>query len=333
MFRRSSRFFHFNGTAYGATSGNALGYTGALGGFYGNLYQGRVSSEDYAPKGGPLEKQNTHLYIERPTYADDDPQIRPKLDKCPYFALCDMVVWHGMAPTYLDPGLLTREEHHLLLLFSRAYYEKWREIHSHPREFASKARVKLGRFSKCIQIFEHLNIPYEKIKKAQQLYFDDSSLIAMHPNLWVSAHMDDILRDQLTGRVLRKAGFADDEVDRVVRILESMRTLLVRRSDLPGDDKKETIVPFREAPTLYDLYRHLELRGDQHVVKCHNYIVEGMPKRTITLGGEDQYFDFCVDTFFEANPAIAETNSAARFVLSIDPMTRLEAGFGNGVAV
>lgn len=330
MLRHTLRRLHFGGVAYGATSGNQLGYTGGLGHF-GNLYQGRVSPEDYNVKGGPLKAQNKHLYIEQPTYADDDPTIRPKLDKCPYFALCDMVVWHGMAPTYLDPGLLTKEEHHLLLLYSRAYYEKWREIHSHPREFASKARIKLGRYTKCIQVFEYLNIEYPKIKKAQQLYFDDSSLIAMQPNLWVTAHMDDVVRDQLTGRVLRQAGFSDDEVDKVARLLDAMRTILVRREDLP--EQQEVLVPFRDAPTLHDLYSYCKLRGDQHVVKCRNYQTEGMPKRTITMGGEDMYFDFCIDTFYEANPAVSEHNAAGRFVLSVDPMTRLEAGFGNGVAV
>ena len=195
MLRNTRRFLRFGHGNYGSTSSSELGYTGGLGHF-GNLYQGRVNPDDHQPR-GDQKKVPRSLYDYIPVYADEDPVIKQKLEKCPYFALADMCVWQGMAPTFLDPGLLTKEEHHLLLLFSRAYYEKWRDIHSKPREFAPRARKKLGAFDKCAQVFEYCRIPLEKIRDAQKLYFDDASLIAMHPRLWITAHLEDSLRDQL----------------------------------------------------------------------------------------------------------------------------------------
>jgi hypothetical protein len=329
MLRRSRRMLHFGGgSTYGTTSGGSLGYTGGLGA-HGNMYQGRVNPDDHQPRGFG-SRIPKGLYEHEQVYADDDPVIKAKLERCPYFALCDMCVWQGMAPTFLDPGLLTQEEHHLLLLFSRAYYEKWREIHSAPREFVPRARKKLGRFTKCVQIFEYLKIDLPRIRKAQELYFDDATLMGFHPRLWVTAHLDEQLRDQITGRVLRQAGFVDDEVNKVFGIVDSMRTLYVIREDVPNT--ADVIVPYREAITLYDLYARLGIDGSR-AIKCHNYKADGMPARCITISGEDDFFDFLVDNFYESDPAIAETNSAARLVLRVDAKTRIEAGTGTGIWV
>ena len=322
--------------------------------FYGNLYQGRVNPEDYQPSQySTSEEARAALLTYQKVYADDDPYIRVKLDKCPYFALCDMVVWHGMAPTYLDPGLLTNEEHHLLLLFSRAYYEKWKQIHSVPREVAPKPRIKKGRFELSRRIFLYAGCSEAQIKAAQDLLIDDASFIGMQPGLWATAHLDEKVRDHLTGRVLEFAGITESQMKDIFETLQRMRTIVVRRRDqarqrpfaISSGDPDE-VVPsnqglaeheiedtglltfsFSEVPTLFDLHKVLGLDSYTGQIKCHTYTDANGTEQTLSISDEDVYFDLLVTSFFKARLEMT-TGSTSPIILTVEEKTRSEAAKG-----
>uniref|UniRef100_A0A7S1LDG4 Uncharacterized protein n=1 Tax=Neobodo designis TaxID=312471 RepID=A0A7S1LDG4_NEODS len=317
--------------------------------FYGNLYQGRVNPDDYQPSQySTNEEARAAMLTYQKVYADDDPYIRVKLDKCPYFALCDMVVWHGMAPTYLDPGLLTAEEHHLMLLFSRGYYEKWKQIHSVVREVAPKPRIKKGRFALSRRLMEYAGCSEHQIKRAQDLLIDDASFIGMKPGLWSTAHLDESLRDHLTGRVLEFAGLSEAQMADIFDTLERMRTVVVRRRDTrrkrafaitTGQDdfqatsEAEDAEPasltfqFSEVPTLFDLHKVLGLESYSGQLKCHTYVDPDGTERSISISDEDVYFDYLVNSFYQARLELT-TGSTSPFVITVEEHTRAEAAKG-----
>ena len=126
---------------------------------FGNIFSGRINPESFnAP---PMSQGTTGTYKKkamgtlrelnsRRSTAFDDPYIKGKIDKCPYFAFSDMVVWQKMDPEYLDPGLISDEEHQLLLLHSRSYFEKWKKISARPQRvtFGPKMFLHYGGSSK-----------------------------------------------------------------------------------------------------------------------------------------------------------------------------------------
>jgi hypothetical protein len=346
------------------TGGVGMGMDKAMGGlpFYGNMYMGRVNPDDYQPSQYSTSEEARSAFLTyQKVYADDDPYIRVKLDKCPYFALCDMVVWHGMAPTFLDPGLLTNEEHHLLLLYSRAYYEKWEAIHSLPREIAPKPRIKKGRFELARRLMEHAACDKHQIKRAQDLLIDDASFVGMNPNLWRTAHLDEGLRNTLTGRVLEFAGLTETQMADIFETLERMRTIVVKRKDVnrfndnvfaitgevdheaavrarevseasvtldTGDDGLEfQQFKFADAYTLYNLYKLLGLESYTGQLKCYSYIDRQQTPLQISINDEDIYFDYLVTSFFKANLHIT-TGSTSPFAITVEDKTRAEFATG-----
>lgn len=305
--------------------GGALGYTGGMD-FFGNMYQGRVNAEDYTPpQAHSRYEQFKTKFTFNKTYADDDPVIRAKIDRCPYFALSDMVVWHGMAPTFLDPGLLTTEEHHLLLLHSRMYYEKWTEIHAKPRECAPKIRIKYGRFSKTSEILDYIGVPAETKERLAIAKMDDASLIGMNPNLWATAHLDAQLRDQLTGRVFTQCDVTEHDQELIFALLDRMRTLVVHRRDTRPEQTIE--IPYSEITTLWDLHKLLGLDSYSGQIKCYNWYDEGA-RKVISMGDEDNFFDFKIYNFYKANIR-ALGNFDARAQLTVESNTRAESALGS----
>ena len=313
--------------------------------FYGNLYQGRVNADDWQPSqySTSQEARVAMLTFSR-TYADDDPYIRAKMDKCPYFALCDLVVWHGMAPTFLDPGLLTTEEHHLLLLFSRAYYEKWLEIHSKPREVAPRPRIKKGRFEVSARLLKFVGADAHQIKKARDLLIDDASFAGMKPGLWSSAHLDEKVRDHLTGRCLEFIGLKERQMDELFEMLERMRSVVVKRRDkraklfaLPGatdvsakstyynedDEDGYLTFSFKDASTLHDLHTLLGLPSYSGQLKCYNFVDKHNTEHHVSLVDEDTYFDLLIQSFFGARLEVP-SGSTSPFVITVEAETTAE---------
>ena len=338
MLRRTFRRLCIRGEPERATGGIP---------FYGNLYQGRVNPEDYQPSQySTNEEARTAMLTYQRVYADDDPYIRAKLDKCPYFALCDLCVWHGMAPTFLDPGLLTTEEHHLLLLYSRGYYEKWSEIHSKPREVAPKPRIKKGRFDLSRRLFQHARCSEAQIRKAQDLLIDDASFFGMNPKLWRHAHLDEKVRDHLTGRVLEFAGLTESQMADIFATLERMRSIVVRRrDDAPTDhvaiegavdsravaatvDGDYLTFNYRDVPTLFDLYKSLGLQTYSGQLKCYSFIDRVGTEITMSFSDEDVYFDFLVSNFLRAALEVPEPGSTSPYVITVEAKTRAEATRG-----
>ena len=312
--------------------------------FYGNLYQGRVNSMDYNPPmaDGEYGKTQEALLKLRPVYRDDDPAIRAKLDRCPYFALNDMCVWHGMDPKFLDPGVLSDDEHHLLLLYSRSYYDKWKKIHAQPREFAPALRIKRGRFDLTRELLDMLCVPTEQQEKLNDLGFDDSCLIALHPKKWVTAHLDPRLRDLLTGRVLEIAGVAQYQRDRLYDTINHMRTICIVRKDLNHDreeyrnsmwqdryeDEERLFFPYSGVRTLHDLHTRLGLETYTGQVKLYNFYDETKTRLTLTLADEDAYFDFLVRNFYNANLTLYGQPSLSRYTLVVESFENVKRNSG-----
>lgn len=223
------------GEAKFSFAGNTSAFINSAGGvpFYGNIYAGRVNTQSWAPPpmqgSGLLTPHQNHW---------DNPVVRAKIDKCPYFALCDQVLWHNMDPNYLDPGLLTVEEHQLLLLFSRAYFEKWRSIHVRPEATAPRIRIIYGHTAMLRQILKFLDVD-EAVTKTliKEFFCDDASLIGMNPRCWSTASLDPANLDHLSGRVLEFAGVSHEQRQKLYLLLDQMRRVVVRREDLIGTAK------------------------------------------------------------------------------------------------
>eukprot|EP00760_Papus_ankaliazontas_P008544 PhM_4_TR1387/c0_g1_i1/m.12781 len=278
--------------------------------------------------------------------ADDvNPSLQNTVDQCPYFALCDMAVWFGMDPAYLSPGLLNQEEHHLLLLHSRAYFEKWKAIHSSPREFMPHKRIKRGK-SSLLHLVCHVSNASEFYDKLVENMVDDASLIAMKPTLWSSAYLEPRMRSQLTGTVLQQLGMPPEKQNMFHNTIDSMRCFRVNicrgagrhlrhatkdayvDEDIESDPHRaydvveERIVHFRDAITLYDLYEHIGIRDQYNgQIRVHNF---GETRKMVSLRHEDDYFDFMYECFMEpdfvANPPIPGACST-RFELDVLPQT------------
>lgn len=310
---------------------NQGGYVNSAGGlpFYGNIYSGRVNSEAYIPP----PKIGSGL-IGPKKFTHEDPEVRAKMDACPYFALCDMVVWHNMDPQFLDPGMLNREEHQLLLLYSRAYYEKWAALHSKADVCFPRVRTRLGQSDVMTQLFRMVGCPSDTVEIARREFLlDDVSLIAMKPDLWETAHMDEALRDHLSGRVLEFLGLNEVQQRNFFQILDQMRRIVVRRRDMiseldnspiPEDVVGETIVPYAEAVTLHEFSTHLGIQPYNGQVKVYNMLDERNTRVCLTINNEDTFFDFLITNFYKANLSlatmgdIADANDAtARYVITI----------------
>ena len=139
-FLRPTRVMRMEKAFTGASSG---AFSDSVGGipFYGNIYSGRINTEAYVP---PPTGGGSGLIGPKKSWIQDDPAVKAKMDACPYFSLCDLVVWHNMDPQFLDPGILTKEEHQLLLLYSRSYYEKWAVLHSKSDVTFPRVRIRYG---------------------------------------------------------------------------------------------------------------------------------------------------------------------------------------------
>lgn len=323
------RVVTFDGGAHRAQSDTVTGLP-----FYGNLYMGRVNPEDYKPTPHnlqPMKNMGNQKFM-----PDDDPEIRSHLDRCPYFALCDMVVWHGMHHEFLDPGVLSDEEHHLLLLHSRAYYEKWKEIHAKPREIAPRLRIKRGRFAKCEAILDHLRVDRAQQEKLIERFLDDASLIAMNPNLWLTANLDPTLRLHLTGQIFE--GILNEEKQReLFELLDRMRTFVVLRTDKPqlyqpltGPPEgtyEKIVVNYRDVPTLWNFYKLLGLPSYSGQLKVKKFVGADGVSRTVTINSEDDFFDLTMSNFFNPNLNISG-ESTSRFVITVDEKTRSQNAVG-----
>ena len=345
----------------GEMSGARIGATGGLP-FYGNMYQGRVNPDDFRPPPNQNGTKPSVLFTQPRKYADEDPVIRGQIDRCPYFALCDMVVWHKMDPTYLDPGLVTREEHHLLLQFSRAYYEKWKSIHTKPREIAPTIRIKKGAVSSCQDMFTRHGVPETVQRKAFDLLFDDSHLAGLNPNVWKTCHMADYLRDHLTGASLLAAGFTPSQLQSVFETLERMRTLTIHRRDVyelderrravdrrPDEpppppsadvtgqptaasltDTPSLVLPFTECVTLFDLYTLFNLEPYNGQLKVYNYFDEHGSRLALTLYEEDSFFDMKFRSFYNANLDVT-VGCPSRFIITVTSKTRAQSSIGRWI--
>lgn len=263
MLRRCVRRLYLPERDFTHPGESPMNNTGGLP-FYGNVFSGRVNPQNYNParQGGGL--------LDAPANACDglwsNPAIRARVESCPYFALCDQVVYHNMDPAYLDPGVLTPEEHHLLLLFSRAYFHKWKTIKSRPPPAAPRIRLEYGATDLLDEIGALLDVPPSVLRTLKKEYsVDDSSLIAMEPALWVCAYLDPANLDILSGRVLDFADMTASTQEKFFTLLRQMRRIHVIRRDGVGatpsneEDEQHLVVPFRCAVTLYELYTYLGL--------------------------------------------------------------------------
>ncbi|KEG12337.1 hypothetical protein DQ04_01781010 [Trypanosoma grayi] len=305
--------------------------THAAGGvpFYGNIYAGRVDSQNYVPpvqEGSGLIKPKENLW--------DNPQVRAKLESCPYFALCDQVMWHNMDPAYLDPGLLTAEEHQLLLLFSRAYFEKWKMIHERPPNALPRVRIKYGATRILDQMLDMLDVP-AKVRQSlvKEFQLDDASLIAMDPDCWTTAYLDPFNRDHFSGRVLEFADMDEPLRNKFFLLLQQMRRMVVVRRDT--EEEERMVVPFSLGVTLFDLSKYLGLSPYNGQLKVYDYVDMQQTKHAITLKDEDTYFDFLVTLFFKAdlhNATLSDvadnTDNTARYTITVEPFTVAEKRIG-----
>lgn len=284
-----------------------LGATGGLP-FYGNIYAGRVDSQNYVP---PVQGGGTGLVIGGKKSLWDDAAVQAKVEKCPYFALCDQVLFHNMDPSHLDPGLLTPEEHQLLLLYSRAYYEKWSALHKRPAVAAPRLRLQYGSSKVLDELLDLVECPQDPRDALKQEYLvDDSSLIGMNPNCWTTAYLDPGNMDHLSGRVL---DFADVPVEcqqKFFLVLDQMRRIKVVRCDTADGEEETLIVPFLYGITLFDLHKYLGLKPYSGQLKVYDYVDGQGTPRVITLSSEDVYFDFLVSSFYKADLRKANTLSS-----------------------
>nr|CCC90114.1 conserved hypothetical protein [Trypanosoma congolense IL3000] len=297
--------------------------------FYGNIYAGRVDTQNYVPppqEGSGLIKPHSNVW--------DDPQIRARIERCPYFALCDQVVWHNMDPAFLDPGLLSAEEHQLLLLFCRAYYEKWKVIHRRPPNALPRVRIKYGSTAVLDEILELLDVPpnvRHSLVKEYQL--DDASLVAMEPECWSTAYLDPFNRDHFSGRVLEFCGMDDSTREKFYLLLRQMRRIVIVRRDTAEEER--LVLPFSAGPTLYDLSKVLGIEPYGGQLKVYDYVDMQQTQHVITLKDEDSYFDYLVTTFFKANLRKAtlcdvadDTDYTARYTITVEPFTAAEKRVG-----
>ena len=307
------------------------GYLNSSGGlpFYGNIYSGRVNTEAYIPP----PKIGSGL-IGPKKFTHEDPAVRAQMDACPYFALCDMVVWHNMDPQFLDPGMLSREEHQLLLLYSRAYYEKWAALHSKADVCFPRVRTRLGHSDVLEQLFRMVGAQPDVVETAKsEFLMDDVSLIAMKPELWETAHMDEALRDHLSGRVLEFLGLSEVQQRNFFQILDQMRRVVVRRRDMvseldntpvPEEVVGEIVVPYAEAVTLHEFCTNMSVAPYNGQVKVYNMLDERGTRVCLTINNEDTFFDFLITNFYKANLSLATmgeiadaNDSTSRYVLTI----------------
>lgn len=301
-----------------------MGSTGGLP-FYGNIYAGRVDSQNYVP---PRQGGGTGLVVGGKSLWDD-PVIQAKISKCPYFALCDQVLFHNMDPSHLDPGVLTPQEHQMLLLFSRAYYEKWQVIHRRPANAVPRLRIKKGPSPVLEELLGLIECPPDVRESLRDEYqLDDASLIAMDPSAWATAYLDPANLDHFSGRVLEFADMPRPNQEKMFRVLDQMRRLRIARRDAVDGEEPTLVVPFYYGVTLFDLHKYLGLTPYSGQLKVHDYVdLTGTP-RVITLKDEDTYFDFLISVFYRPNLRLATLNDAAdetdctsRYTITVEPFS------------
>ncbi|CCW66544.1 unnamed protein product [Phytomonas sp. Hart1] len=303
--------------------------------FYGNLYTGRVDSQNYVP-----QRQGGSYLLEKNGTLWDDTAVRAKIEKCPYFALSDQVLYHNMDPVYLDPGVLTPEEHHLLLLFSRAYFEKWKVLHKRPPNGFKRIRITYGGTQLLDNIISLLNISSKVAMTLKMEYFlDDASLIAMNPQCWDTAYLDPLNMDHFSGRVLEFGDMPKFQREQFFMLLNQMRRIVVERRDTMasnGGVPERVVLPFTKGVTLYDLYKELDLPPYSGQLKVYNLIDRIGTKRVQTLKDEDTYFDFLVLSFYKANLNQAvlsedladEMDNTCHYHITVEPFTVMERRVG-----
>lgn len=305
---------------------------GAAGGlpFYGNLYTGRVDSQNYV---APVQGGGTGLVVGCKSLWDD-PVIQARVSKCPYFALCDQVLFHNMDPSHLDPGILNPEEHQLLLLYSRAYYEKWKVIHRRPANVVPRLRIKYGGSALLDEMLELVECPKDvRLVLKLEYQVDDSCLIGMAPHCWSTAYLDPCNMDHLSGRVLEFADMPADSREKFFSVLDQMRRIRIVRRDLGTKEnpnvEEELILPFCYGVTLFDLYKYLNLKPYSGQLKVYDFMdLSGTP-RVISLIDEDSYFDFLLAVFYRANLRRAtlsknladEKDYTCRYSITVEPFT------------
>lgn len=311
-----------------------LGATGGLP-FYGNLYVGRVHEEDYRPPGQGGSAPN-FLSKNHAGALWENPAVRQKIQECPYFALCDQVLYHNMDPAYLDPGLLTPEEHQLLLLYSRAYYEKWKAIHRRPANGVTRIRIRYGSSDLLDRMCNYLDVPGKVRDVLKREYLvDDSCLIAMNPDVWSTAYFDPANLDHLSGRVLGFADMAEETQEKFFALLHQMRRLHIVRKDLSGAAEEHFVVPYKEATTLYDLSKSLNIIPYAGQLKVYNMVDLRGTVQTVTLSDEDAFFDFLVTSFYKADLHRATLGELAdssdyttQYTITVEPYTAAERRVG-----
>lgn len=324
MLRKGTRVLLMEGErAFFQPGASPVASTGGLP-FYGNLYTGRVDTQNYVPP-----RQGGSGLLDKDSTLWDNPVIRQKLHSCPYFALSDQVMYHNMDPAYLDPGLLSPEEHQLLLLFSRAYYEKWKEIHRRPPMPLPQLRIRYGSSKLLDDILFLLDVSpavSEVLKKEYAV--DDAALIGMNPNLWSSAYLDPANMDQLSGRVLEFAGMPEATRHKFFLLLEQMRRIKVHRRDLPNGEERVEVVPFHFGVTLFDFCKYLGLQPYNGQLKVYDMVDLEGTMRAETLKSEDLYFDFLMALFYRADIRSATLNDLAdandttcRYTVTVEPFT------------
>ncbi|KAK7200734.1 hypothetical protein NESM_000131400 [Novymonas esmeraldas] len=331
MLRRSARRLALEGERQFFMPGSSpVQSTGGLP-FYGNLYAGRVDSQNYMP---PRQGGSGLLEVDKSLW--DNPAIRQKLQACPYFALSDQVLYHNMDPVYLDPGLLSPEEHQLLLLFSRAYYEKWSIIHRRPPLALPRLRISYGTSELLDEIFFLLDVHPSVCAVLKKEYaVDDASLIGMHPDLWSTAFLDPANMDHLSGRVLEFAGVPEPTRRKFFLLLDQMRRIKVHRRDLPNGEERVDVVPFGYGVTLFDFCKFLGIEPYAGQLKVYNYTDLRGTTRAETLKDEDSYFDYLVALFYRADVRSATlsdvadaTDNTCRYTVTVEPFTAEERRTG-----
>ncbi|KAG5467880.1 hypothetical protein LSCM4_00966 [Leishmania orientalis] len=324
MLRKSGRRLALEGERqFFNLGGSPMQSTGGLP-FYGNLYAGRVDSQNYVP---PRRGGSGLLEVDKSLW--DNPATRQKLQACPYFALSDQVMFHNMDPVYLDPGLLSPEEHQLLLLFSRAYYEKWAAIHRRPPHALPRLRIPYGSSKLLDEILFLLEVHPDVCEVLKKEYaVDDSSLIGMNPDLWSTAYLDPANMDQLSGRVLEFAGVPEPKRKKFFLLLDQMRRIKVHRRDLANGEERVDMVPFRYGVTLYDFSKFLGITPYSGQLKVYDYVDLQGTARAETLKDEDSYFDYLIALFYRADirsstlTDMADANDhTCRYTVTVEPFT------------
>ncbi|KAG5491661.1 hypothetical protein JIQ42_01567 [Leishmania sp. Namibia] len=324
MLRKSGRRLALEGERqFFNLGGSPMQSTGGLP-FYGNLYAGRVDSQNYLP---PRRGGSGLLEVDKSLW--DNPVTRQKLQACPYFALSDQVMFHNMDPVYLDPGLLSPEEHQLLLLFSRAYYEKWAAIHRRPPHALPRLRISYGSSKLLDEILFLLEVHPDVCEVLKKEYaVDDSSLIGMNPDLWSTAYLDPANMDHLSGRVLEFAGVPEPKRKKFFLLLDQMRRIKVHRRDLANGEERVDVVPFRYGVTLYDFSKFLGITPYSGQLKIYDYVDLQGTARAETLKDEDSYFDYLIALFYRADirsstlTDMADANDhTCRYTVTVEPFT------------